>query len=701
MSIELKKHLICDVRNLSDKNEASKQEAEEEKEEKGIVPELEQPTAETEAKLEGAMKFLAIQGQFKFVSKSTLNEQYIGKGVSKYNFDGNNVTVYRNDSDVRIQVVSKDAVDVKNIYGKISGGKIISLGPDNDTETDTDNGVNGELDEWIKQGGTGDCWLITGVLALNSTAEGKLIIKESIQSNSDGSVTVTFKGLNVSYTITASEIKKYDTDRNLGDKYSNGDNDMLALELAVVKLKKDIASGKVKLPLSDDTHEGDRDVSIEGGFAQQMIYFLTGKASDTHIVETDDRMSDFAIQKALAKGIPAEEIYEVLQNASENMPIVLTFGVYYSIKTATLTNGNKYTLDVRSCGHALAITNVDAINRTVTFVNPWDSTESFTMTWEEFAGMGIGMLTSTQLDKVEEPTPEEPVTPDEPVNPDEPIVPEEPVIPNEPVVPNSDVDISGLEKWSDEIDFTVITNLNDKINIRKFDSKECFESFELIREQIVEYIKNKLDAMGLKYNDETINKVLNRIFSQNCGLYLFKENSLKTMLEKIMSKVDEAINNSRKILCTNNTTKISFVNVVLDRYVDSDLVNTNGFYLTEEEKELKDIMLRVYGNHIASSYINNEEDKELNINEAIHEMDIFSVHLRKYFKQIGLLGYKLSDDEIEEILKETKTKVIDTFYFGKNNVSEKTIIMHFVAWANSSAQTKLGYEDSINGRDIN
>ena len=45
----------------------------------------------------------------------------------------------------------------------------------------------------------------------------------------------------------------------------------------------------------------------------------------------------------------------------------------------------------------MAITNVDAENRTVTFVNPWDSTEEFTMSWEEFANLGIGYMCSSDM----------------------------------------------------------------------------------------------------------------------------------------------------------------------------------------------------------------------------------------------------------------------------------------------------------------
>lgn len=96
-------------------------------------------------------------------------------------------------------------------------------------EIENPSGVNGEIDEPVSQGGTGDCWILTGVLSLASTEVGKQIIKSSITANSDGSVTVTFKGIGVSYTISIEEIKKHDTDNIKGDAYSNGDNDMLVM----------------------------------------------------------------------------------------------------------------------------------------------------------------------------------------------------------------------------------------------------------------------------------------------------------------------------------------------------------------------------------------------------------------------------------------------------------------------------------------
>ena len=156
----------------------------------------------------------------------------------------------------------------------------------NTTNTKKNSGINGKIDEIVQQGATGDCWLIAGVLALNSSPTGKRIIKESIHPNTDGSVTVYFKGLNQSYTISIEELIKYDTDNNIDDKYSNGDNDMLVLELATQKLMKDLSEGKITIDKTDAGFFGssyNKKGEIEGGMAERIIYYLTGEKSGSLI----------------------------------------------------------------------------------------------------------------------------------------------------------------------------------------------------------------------------------------------------------------------------------------------------------------------------------------------------------------------------------------------------------------------------------
>lgn len=338
----------------------------------------------------------------------------ITEGVQRFTYKNTNVTTRLRGTQLQIQI--DGYASIKEIKSKLSN--LITIPTDESAQSGNNssgiNGVNGEIDEKVSQGGTGDCWLLSGVLALNSTDVGKQIIKNSIKPNPDGSVTVTFNGIGVSYTISASEIKRHDTDNKPNDAYSNGDNDMLVLELAVTKLKKDIAAGKVKLDVDPKSWEAyNPGGSIEGGFAQQILYFLTGKTSTTLIAD-----SPRAGYEDPQTFISEKEIFQMFQEALENGNTVLNFGLYDGTHSAMETNGRMFAIDLGNGGHALAITNLTAT--TVTFVNPWDSTKEYTMSWEEFAKLGIGMLSSVCLDGIEVPEVDDPVDIDDPGDVDDP-----------------------------------------------------------------------------------------------------------------------------------------------------------------------------------------------------------------------------------------------------------------------------------------
>ena len=260
--------------------------------------------------------------------------------------------------------------------------------------------VNGEIDQAVAQGGAQDCWLIAGVLALNNTTNGKQILKNSISVNQDGSVTVKFAGVNAEYRISYEEMKLYDNEASFATKtvvaYSVGDNDLLAIELAVKKLKNDIDNGKVVLDVDANSYEGNRANTLDGGYAQQLLYFLTGNTSSTKTVDIPSNASDSTVKSTLSKGLTSSEVNAFL-NSQNGSNSALTFSMYYSDKSAKCTDGSTFSVKLGDSGHTYAITNVDKNKRTVTFVDPSNSTKSYTMTWSEFAKMGIGMLSSTAV----------------------------------------------------------------------------------------------------------------------------------------------------------------------------------------------------------------------------------------------------------------------------------------------------------------
>ena len=102
-----------------------------------------------------------------------------------------------------------------------------------------ENGINGKLDEPIYQGEYGDCWLLSGILSMSYTESGSEVIQESINANTDGSVDVSFQGIDKEYTVSAKEMKKHNKDISEESNYSKGDDDALAIELAVEQVVAD------------------------------------------------------------------------------------------------------------------------------------------------------------------------------------------------------------------------------------------------------------------------------------------------------------------------------------------------------------------------------------------------------------------------------------------------------------------------------
>lgn len=419
-----------------------------------------------------------------------------------------------------------------------------------------DNSVNGEIDEWVEQGGTGDCWLISAVLALSSTNAGRQILKNAIQVSPNGDVTVTFIGLKdnngnpVSYTVTKEEILAHNTDWNASDRYTNGDNDMLAMELAVEKLEYDIKIGKIIPPNNaatngtkpgEETDEYGNTSYIEGGFSERLIFFLTGVVSDVKESDInkllDSDGTDFS-------GLSSEELEQILNKAADG-DTALTFGLYpdpdnvtklgdnyYSVRIFTDMNGKEFKLhlpinnlkfdengnpikdkngnyifdkDKEIIGHALIITNVDKENRTVTIVNPWDSTDEYVFTWEQFTEMGIFSVTSTDLSGI--------------INSDNPVDEIEDNETTEPVISFDSLNNANYASYSDMISAIaeIIGDNNiDKVTVKAekqsdgtFKITISFTDGENSTEATVTISKGEDNEVSLIKNDALLSKYSN------------------------------------------------------------------------------------------------------------------------------------------------------------------------------------------------
>ena len=303
-------------------------------------------------------------------------------GHARYDYKGARFDIYKKDDEYKSQFVYPKDFNVDEFVEKFPQLESQSI-----IKTDSTT-INGEIDETVSQSSiTGDCWLISSIVSMSKDEKGKEIIKNSINVNDDNSVTVSFKGIGVSYTLSQEEIAKYDTDNTTYDKYSNGDNDMLVLELAAEKLWKDIKYGKVKLDTNNENITAIGSDIGEGGLPSQMIYYLTGVESQEYYNEETSELSK-------------KEIYEILENALNSSNSVINIGIYDNVHSCKLTDGSNFSLDVGSGGHALCVTKVT--KDTVTFVNPWDTSVEYTASWKEFASLGIGYVAVSDLSKAVE-----------------------------------------------------------------------------------------------------------------------------------------------------------------------------------------------------------------------------------------------------------------------------------------------------------
>lgn len=216
------------------------------------------------------------------------------------------------------------------------------------------NNVDGEINEPTAQVRAGDCWLLSAVNALSYTPYGQIIIKNSIKKNIDGSVTVTFQGTNKSYNISASDLEKAER-CNL----SNGDDDMMVLEIATILLFKETRPDRKSKKIDDDT------AYISGGNFGEM-YNPFGLKSKKERNPDDNKIDEMLDSFSTSINFINQPYYAMNfswhpKEADEKPKLKCVDGKSYSLAT----------------GHAYSIKKVTS--STVTIINPWDSKEEITM----------------------------------------------------------------------------------------------------------------------------------------------------------------------------------------------------------------------------------------------------------------------------------------------------------------------------------
>ena len=180
-------------------------------------------------------------------------------------------------------------------------------GPEADMEELLKQKSDGKLGN-IEQGRIGDCWLIAsakGLFDKNPELFGKVL-----QIDANGNTTVNLKGVNKTYQFTSKDIDEAIKNK----KYATGDRDMIAIELAFEKFRKDSIKEQKNTPrnplglyyMGVEGYYESMNSYLDGGTPRNAIEVLTGKKV-TSLTKTGD--SNIIYEDNVAKLETLDEKY--------------------------------------------------------------------------------------------------------------------------------------------------------------------------------------------------------------------------------------------------------------------------------------------------------------------------------------------------------------------------------------------------------
>ena len=205
-----------------------------------------------------------------------------------------------------------------------------------------------------KQKDIGDCWVLSGVNALKGTKSGAQIIKQSIQKNPNGSVTVTLKGVDKSYTFTPEEIGARDY-QTLSMEYADGDIDMNLIEMAIGKYRLELLNSTETATHVGFIEDATNEDPLNAGYIEDAMVMLTGKE--------------------FKESFSREDMEEVLKKKLKSLD---STAITVSFRDADTSFKNVSIVSE----HAYSILKVSKDN--VYVVNPWDSSKALAYPKEKF-----------------------------------------------------------------------------------------------------------------------------------------------------------------------------------------------------------------------------------------------------------------------------------------------------------------------------
>ncbi len=234
-------------------------------------------------------------------------------------------------------------------------------------KANTNFDINGIIDAFA-QGQTGDCWLLSSLESLSNSEEGRKLLQNAIQINDDGTYTVKFDGADWAINITDTDLRAA---RNSG-QYSNGDDDVLLMEVAMQNYLTQVRDGQVQINSADinaTAAEGGIN-PLNSGRSTNLTELLTGKTN-----------------WSIGTGSNIDELFNQIQNNRENTFATLSFKAGGNGALNTLNAGTVVTGASADSGHLWSIKSVSGNN--ITLVNPWDSEQEIVTTKDELAKSDI------------------------------------------------------------------------------------------------------------------------------------------------------------------------------------------------------------------------------------------------------------------------------------------------------------------------
>lgn len=262
---------------------------------------------------------------------------------------------------------------------------------------------------------------------------------------------------------------------------------------------------------------------------------------------------------------------------------------------------------------------------------------------------------------------------------------------NDKVIYNSgNTNTPDIDTRDGAFDFTGI-NMTPEVQT----TDDIYAALEPLKEQMCAYVKKQLEAAGLTYNQEIVEKQLNVIISRIVDSQVSSDSrlirldsdpsvrpqefNLQASIESILLLIDQTINKdiarentSYYIFGFNGRGYDSFVDDGLEPDVDNKLLDTADYFLTEEEKQLKELMGQKKS--LQKSLTGTKE-------ELSAQLDIFALHTKNYLKS----QYNLSDTEIAEIIEKAKIQTL--------NQAEESIYTKFIGQINNEDMYLLSISD--------